>query len=145
MDMGGNSLLGSRILIVEDNDLLAEVIHDVVAECGMQAVGPAAGLESGLFFARETPLDGALLDIDLDGQFCFPICAVLKSRQIPFAFLTGYGDLSILPLEFRDAPLIAKPFDPVGLITILTKMLACQSPGPLTRAASLVAEVPGAR
>ena len=71
-------LRGSRILVVEDNYLLAEVICEFVADCGMQPVGPATGLDHGLVYARVAPLDGAILDINLDGRLSFPICHALQ-------------------------------------------------------------------
>ena len=130
---------GSKILVVEDNYLLAEVVCDFVAECGMEPVGPAAGLETGLVYARETPIDGAILDINLDGRFCFPICEVLRERGIPFAFLTGYSNLSLVPQEFRHVPLIAKPFEPSEMKSAIEGMLGGHSPGPLARARSSIA------
>src|SRR5579864_2991303 len=99
---------GSKILVVEDNYLLAEVVCDFVIECGMEPIGPASGLETGLVYAREAPIDGAVLDINLDGRFSFPICKVLEARGIPFAFLTGCSNLAMVPREYRHVPLIAK-------------------------------------
>jgi len=125
---------GSRILVVEDNYLLAEVICDFVIECGMQPVGPAAGLETGLVYARETSLDGAILDINLDGRLCFPICSVLAQRGIPFCFLTGYSHLAMVPQQFRGAPLVSKPFEPEEMRSVIEMMLSGQLTGPLLRA-----------
>ena len=127
---------GSRILVVEDNYLLAEVICDFVADCGMQPVGPAAGLDTGLVYAGEAPLDAAILDINLDGRLCFPICGLLAQRGIPFCFLTGYSHLSLIPQQFRRAPLISKPFEPDELRSVIDMMLAGHTTGPLMRAAS---------
>lgn len=53
---------------------------------------------------------GALLDVKLGESFCFPVCTILKMRKIPFVFMTGYPDLSFIPLEFRAAPVVWKPF-----------------------------------
>jgi DNA-binding response OmpR family regulator len=128
---------GSKILVVEDNYLLAEVVCDFVTECGMEPVGPASGLETGLVYARETPIDGAVLDINLDGRLSFPICEVLRDRGIPFAFLTGCSNLALVPPEFRHAPLIAKPFEPREMKSALEGMLAGEmGGGPLARAVS---------
>ena len=133
---GAGMLRGSRILVVEDNYLLAEVICDFVTECGMQPIGPASGLETGLVHARETPLDGAILDINLDGRFCFPICNVLVQRGIPFCFLTGYSHLAMVPQQYRHAPLVSKPFEPEEMRNVIDMMLSGQFTGPLMRAAS---------
>jgi DNA-binding response OmpR family regulator len=135
---GGVMPAGAKILVVEDNFLLAEVVCEFVVECDMEPIGPAAGLETGLVYARETPIDGAILDINLDGRFCFPICDVLRERAIPFAFLTGCSNLAVVPQLYRPVPLIAKPFEPREMRGILEGMLGGQ-PGPLARAASSLA------
>jgi DNA-binding response OmpR family regulator len=128
---------GSKILVVEDNYLLALVVCDFVTECGMEPIGPASGLDTGLVYARETPIDGAVLDINLDGRCSFPICEVLKERGIPFAFLTGISNLSMVPPEYRHVPLIAKPFEPLEMKRALEGMLnGNPETGPLSRARS---------
>ena len=127
-------LTGSKILVVEDNYLLAQVICDFVAECGFEPIGPASGLDTGLVYAREASLEGAILDINLDGRFCFPICNVLVQRGIPFCFLTGYSHLSMIPQQFRGAPLVSKPFEPEEMRDVIEAMLSGQLTGPLLRA-----------
>ncbi|SJZ54324.1 CheY chemotaxis protein or a CheY-like REC (receiver) domain [Enhydrobacter aerosaccus] len=132
---------GSKILVVEDNYLLAEVVCEFVLDCGMEPIGPASGVETGLVYARQAPLDGALLDINLDDRFCFPICAMLAQRSIPFAFLTGYSHLSLIPQAYRHVPLVAKPFDPDELKGVIHNMLDGRRDGPLVRAASSIARL----
>lgn len=102
-------LEGLRILIVEDNFLLAEVTKDLLEESGCEVVGPAGCLEHGLALAREEVLDGAILDINLHGEFSFVIADVLRARGVPFMFVTGYGDRSIVPSALRSAPRLDKP------------------------------------
>jgi DNA-binding response OmpR family regulator len=133
---------GAKILIVEDNYLLAEVVCDFVSDCGMEPIGPATGLDRALVYARETPLDGAILDINLDGRLSFPICSVLRQRGIPFCFLTAYGDLSLVPQQFRAVPLVSKPFESDEMRTALATMLSGGLGGPLLRAASSVRKTP---
>jgi DNA-binding response OmpR family regulator len=135
---------GSKILVVEDNYLLAEVVSEFVIECGMVPVGPASGLEAGLMYAREAALDAAILDINLDNRLCFPICDLLAERGIPFAFLTGYSHLSMIPLRFRTAPLVSKPFDPDELRGVIEGMLIGRQDGPLVRASSSIARLAAA-
>ncbi len=127
---------GSKILVVEDNYLLAEVVSNFVIDCGLEPVGPASRLETGLAYAREAPLDGAILDINLDGELCFPICAMLAERNIPFTFLTGYSELSIMPPAYRSVPVVAKPFDPEILRGVIEGMLTGRAEQP-AHAASL--------
>ena len=84
-------------------------------------VGPAPDVESGLQLAREAQFDGALLDINLFGDFCFPIAAVLTERKIPFLFLTGYDNSRLIPPEFRSARRLSKPIDPDALSSAISE------------------------
>jgi DNA-binding response OmpR family regulator len=104
---------------------MADVVCDFLRECGIQPVGPASRLQDALRLAWESPLDGALLDINLSGAPIFDVCSILSRRGIPFIFLTGYGDVatSIIPLEYRVAPLITKPFEPEEMKEALATML----------------------
>jgi CheY-like chemotaxis protein len=104
-------LRGLRILVVEDNFLMAESVRDLLDECGCETVGPAPRLEVALELASHELLDGAFLDINLAGEYCFPVARLLRERGVPFMFLTGYDDCSIVPVAFRDAPRLSKPFD----------------------------------
>jgi DNA-binding response OmpR family regulator len=135
---------GAKILVVEDNYLLAEVVCDFVIDCGMHPIGPATSLDRGLAYAEETPLDGAILDINLGGRLSFPICSVLLRRNIPFCFLTACGDLSLVPQQFRGVPLVLKPFEPDEMRDAIETMLRGQLDGPLARAASSTGSVPAA-
>lgn len=103
-------LHGLRILVVEDMLLIADLIVDELQENGCLIIGPAPRLAQGLAMATTERLDGALLDINLAGEQCFPIAAALAERGVPFAFLTGYGD-AVVPPQFKGAPCLAKPFD----------------------------------
>ncbi|GEP56178.1 hypothetical protein RSO01_33440 [Reyranella soli] len=93
-------------------------------------MGPVGRLESAMQMARERALDGAILDINLNGRPCFPVCAILSARRIPFVFLTGYPDAAV-PTEYRGAPLIAKPFEPDELMEMLARMLDLPQDWPL--------------
>jgi CheY-like chemotaxis protein len=72
--------------------------------------------------AREWALDGAILDINLNGRPCFPVCAILSARRIPFIFLTGYSAAAI-PIEYRGSHVITKPFEPNEMKEVLAHML----------------------
>lgn len=107
------SLPVPRLLVVEDNYLMAQVICDFIRDCGMEPVGPACDLEAGLELARQGNIVGAVLDINLNGRASFPICALLLRRGVPFLFLTGYSvhtARDLIPADFRLAAHIEKPF-----------------------------------
>jgi CheY-like chemotaxis protein len=120
---------GGRILVAEDKYLFAETVCDFVRESGLEPVGPVATVAKASELARERALDGALLDVRLGAGLSFPVCRILAARQIPFIFLTGSSDTSIIPLEFRGAPLLGKPFEPGEMQSALAAMLG-RSGGP---------------
>src|SRR5690348_9428474 len=90
-------LRGLRILVVEDNFLVADTICEILADRGCEVVGPAPSLERGWKLAREEALDGAVLDVNLSGEVSFPLAKALAERGIPFLFLTGYDDSAAVP------------------------------------------------
>ena len=100
-----------RVFIVEDEFLIAMSIEDVVQELGYEVIGPVARFDDALRVAKTAEIDVAILDVSLDrGQLVFPVAEVLRTRSIPFAFLTAYGR-EILDSHFRDRRIIEKPFD----------------------------------
>jgi DNA-binding response OmpR family regulator len=110
-----------KILVVEDNTLVAETIAEALIDGGYEVVGPAQSLNDGLELAQDAELDGALLDVDLAGRFCFPIAHVLVGRKVPFLFLTGYHDASIIPMALRSAWRLTKPFHLADLDRVTAK------------------------
>jgi CheY-like chemotaxis protein len=112
-------LEGLRVLVVEDNLLFAEVTRLALEESGCAVVGPAGRLQRGLELAREEAIDGAILDINLHGEMSFPIAEVLSARGVPFVFVTGYEDRSIVPIAFRSAPRLDKPVTDQQLLEVM--------------------------
>lgn len=106
-------LSGLRILVVEDEWFLAILVEEYLINLGCEVVASAARLEDALEKARTLSFDIALLDVNLAGRFSYPVAEVLRERDVPFVFVTGYG-LSALPGELpgalRDTPVLAKPF-----------------------------------
>ena len=106
------ALSGLRVLVLEDSFLVAEVIAETLEAGGCDVVGPVSRVDSALPIARDEPLDGAVLDVNLAGEFSFPVADTLAERGVPFLFVTGYSDLEVLPSRFRKAPMMHKPFAP---------------------------------
>lgn len=101
---------GRRVLIVEDESLVAMLLETILADLGCDVVGPESNIEDGLNVASGTaPLDAALLDVNVAGQEIFPVAEALKARGVPFVFSTGYGE-SGLPEHWRGNPTVQKPF-----------------------------------
>ena len=115
--------LRPRILVVEDMFLIADMIAEYLRDYGCDIVGPMSRLNRALASAEQEKLDGALLDVNIGGDYCFPIAAVLKTRGIPFAFLTGYDD-AVLPPEYRDLPRLSKPFEVKELFELVSEQFA---------------------
>jgi len=114
------NLNGLRVLVVEDVLLIADLIVEVLAAHGCSVVGPVPRLEKGLALATVEQLDGALLDVNLAGERCFPIAEALAARGIPFALLTGYGDAGI-PSTYRGAARLTKPFHVDSLVELVAR------------------------
>jgi len=98
-----------RILIVEDEMLVAMNIEDMLLDLGHEVAGLAGRLDAALALAREAEFDLAMLDVNLAGETSFPVAAVLTERNIPFLFATGYGIKGIAE-EYRGRPVLQKPF-----------------------------------
>ena len=96
-----------RILLVEDEVLIAILLEDMVADLGAVTVGPAYNLQSGLALAETADIDAAILDVNLgDGDSC-AIADILAARQIPFFLATGYGHTA---RNSHNAPILQKPY-----------------------------------
>lgn len=112
-----DTLTGLKVLVVEDSYLIAEHVSELLVQYGAEVVGPVGRLGPGLKLVEEgTPVDIALLDVNLDGELCFPIASALMRRSVPFAFLTGYDDSDIIPRDFAAAPRLGKPLDEAQLV-----------------------------
>jgi CheY-like chemotaxis protein len=104
-----HALSGRRILIVEDESLVAMLLETILEDMGCSTVGPAANIDDGLTLVQTESLDAALLDVNVAGRQVFPVAQALKDRGVPFVFSTGYGEGG-LPDEWRGQPTIQKPF-----------------------------------
>lgn len=123
-----------EILIVEDNFLTASEISDIVRDCGYRVAGTAARINRGLELLDQRPVDGAIIDLNLEGTYSFPLCVELERRRVPYCFLTGYPT-SIIPPDFRDSPLLSKPADRDQIRSALFTLLKDRAERPDDRAA----------
>ena len=98
-----------RVLIVEDEMLVAMNIEDMLLDLGHEVAGLASRLGAALALAEEAEFDAAMLDVNLAGENSFPVAERLAARGIPFLFATGYGVQGIEE-RFRDRPILQKPF-----------------------------------
>lgn len=104
-------LFGRRILVVEDDFLIAEEVRHDLEQAGAVVVGPAPSVEKALRLLDVDPaIEAAVLDVNLNGEQSFPVAARLRAAAIPFLFATGYNPAD-LPAEWRQAPVVTKPLE----------------------------------
>ena len=104
------ALQGRRVLVIEDESLVAMLLETILDDMGCAVVGPESNIDDGLLaVTTEGALDAALLDVNVAGREVFPVAEALKARGVPFVFSTGYGEAG-LPEHWRGHPTIQKPF-----------------------------------
>ena len=115
-------LEGKRVLLAEDEAILAMSVEDMLTHLGCTVVGPALSASEARTLAEREPLDGAVLDINLGEGATFAIAHILKARHVPICFATGYGR-AVLPAEYRDVPVLQKPYTELALAEMLQDLL----------------------
>ncbi len=110
-----------KVLIVEDELLIAMMLQDMLAEEGLKVEAVANSLSVGLEMARSAAVDAAVLDINLNGDEVYPIAEILKDRGIPFIFSTGYAAGGVRS-DFDAAPRVMKPFQQDLLMAALQQL-----------------------
>jgi CheY-like chemotaxis protein len=112
MTRGGGAddpLRGQRVLVVEDEYLIATDIAEALAELGATVVGPVGSVKEALRrIEAEGELDGAVLDINLGQEKVFPVADALIARHVPFVFATGYSNAAV-PDRYTRIPRCEKP------------------------------------
>lgn len=121
-------LKGLRILIIEDVGIVAMSLKTMLQELGCVVVGTAARLHEAEELAQHETLDGVLLDLNLAGQYTFPVADILRKRNIPFIIMSGY-DAGQLRADLAEEPQMAKPFDREALEPMLCEVLCPRGEG----------------
>ena len=114
---------GRRVLMVEDEMIVAWLLEDMLTDLGCAVIGPAGNVNQALAIIEAELIDVAVLDINLNGQLSYPIADALGARGVPFVFVTGYDKGRILD-GYRVFPVLQKPFHRSELSDILAKLLA---------------------
>jgi CheY-like chemotaxis protein len=114
---------GRRILIIEDEVLVAMHLEDLLLAMGYTVVGPATRLPEAIVLARDGDIDFAVLDMNLAGTPSFPVADILRGRRIPFIFATGYGHEGVAT-RFGDEPILRKPYASKDLEHAIARGLA---------------------
>ena len=126
----GIELAGRRVLIVEDEFLLAMELETLLKRNGCEVLGPAPTVEWALCLIYDDKPDLALLDVNLKGLRAAPVAAALRDRGVPFVLITGYGSEQLREPELRAAARIDKPVNGRDLQRALARALKAAPSGP---------------
>lgn len=111
---------GLRILVVEDETMVALLLEDLLTDLGYTVIGPVAWVRKAVEMAQHESLDLAILDVNLNGEEVYPVADALAARGVPFVFSTGYGGGSLRP-DYRNRPTLSKPFLRRQLLGVLAQ------------------------
>lgn len=114
--------LGCKILLIEDEALIAMQLKLDLEEDGHTVIGPIAQLSEALRTAAESEFDIALIDINLGADNSAPVAEILDRRNVPFAFTTGYNDLIFMPPPLRNYPHLTKPYSLADVKDLVAKL-----------------------
>jgi len=109
-----------KVLIVEDESLVAMLVEDVLLDLGHEVVATTGRLDKATQSARELAIDFAIVDLNLNGQRTDAVALILQERGVPFIFATGYGAAGV-PEGMSDRPVLQKPFQPYELAAAIAK------------------------
>ena len=112
-----------RVLVVEDEMMIALMLEDMLLDLGHDVVGLAMRLPQAMEMARKADIDLAILDVNLDGRMSFPVAEVLTARGVPFFFASGYGSAGVEP-PFHERLTIRKPFEVKDLLGAIERIAA---------------------
>jgi len=120
LDTSHQPLRGMRVLIVEDEYVVASDLVSLLKDAGAMVAGPVASVGDALLLVTdgENGLDAAVLDVNLHGERVFPVADALADRGVPLVFTTGY-DESVIPTAYASVPRCEKPVDHEALVGLL--------------------------
>jgi CheY-like chemotaxis protein len=114
--MSALSLAGLRVLIVEDDYVVADALRFLIESYAASVSAIAPSVQRALDALAAAPVDIAVLDINLHGASVVPLAEHLRTQGVPFVFLTGYGDAEVLPEHLRSQPRFYKPVQAEALV-----------------------------
>jgi CheY-like chemotaxis protein len=130
---------GLRVLVVEDEAITAMFEAMFLEEAGCEVVGPIGTIQEALAQVAEDHFDVALLDMNLHGQWSYPVIDALIAEQLPFVLVTAYEREHLLE-PYRKCPCCSKPCPPDRLLDALSRVVAAQEPMPGSAGASGAAQ-----
>lgn len=111
-----------RVLLVEDEAVIAFAVEDILLDLGCEVVGPAFRLEDAIALAGAETIDAAILDVNLNDQRSYAVADELKRRGIPFLFATGYGEDGV-DWDGAEPAILPKPYRKDQIAAALGQLL----------------------
>jgi PAS domain S-box-containing protein len=116
---GPVAIAGNRVMIVEDEALVAMALRDTLGDLGFAVLGPFNRISEAMIALRNNRVDAAVLDVNLGGELIYPLADVLAADHVPFVFITGYGAEEIEP-RYASVPILQKPIEVGALEAVFT-------------------------
>ena len=113
---------GCSVFLVEDEVMIRMMVADMLEELGYKIAAEAGEINEALKLVQSTEFDFAILDVNVNGKVISPVADLIKARNRPFIFATGYGS-SGLPEQYRDRPALQKPFQLETLAQMISATL----------------------
>ena len=130
-----------RVLMVEDEMIVAWLLEDMLRDLGCSVIGPAGNVKQALAMIEVEAIDVAVLDVNLNGEMSYPIADALAARGVPFVFVTGYDKDRILDV-YQSFPVLQKPFHRSELSDILARLLTPKEPSVVSVTAAVAKTSP---
>jgi CheY-like chemotaxis protein len=124
----GEALRGRRVLVIEDEMLVAMEFESLLQRQGCAVVGPASTVDRALALLDHDQPDAALLDLNLNGEPASAVAVALRTRGVPFVLVTGYGEAQSSEPELQGAPRVDKPVNHYALLRALAQVMDAGSP-----------------
>jgi DNA-binding response OmpR family regulator len=119
----------NSVLLVEDEIMIRMMVADMLEELGYRVTAEAGTITEALTLARSADFDFAVLDINVDGEIITPVADLLRARNRPFLFASGYGSGG-LPEGYRSHPSLQKPFQIEKLAEMINNILRIDAATP---------------
>lgn len=122
IDIGAAERIEGRVLLVEDNLLIALEVEQTLAALGASEVYVASSVAAALILIEQHDIDFAVLDYNLGREQSVRVAEVLADKGTPFVFATGYGDTTMIDPRFRDRPILTKPYSRASMTSAYARV-----------------------
>jgi CheY-like chemotaxis protein len=116
------TMTAGTVFLVEDEAMIRMMVADMLEELGYRIAAETGEINEAIRLAETTEFDIAILDVNVNGKVISPVAALIKARNRPFIFATGYGTQGV-PEDFRDRPALQKPFQIETLAEVIANTL----------------------